>query len=75
MAETSESLLFLFLFFIFSIYYFFSLIQQLKQPYTPLKPQKQRTRTRNRFGKFTYGRSFGQCQMMAPLKNVAIEMI
>ena len=88
MAETSESLLFLFLFFLSCLFIiFFSLIQQLKQPYTPLKPQKQRTRirtrtrtrtrtsTRNRFGKFTYGRSFGQCQMMAPLKNVAIEMI
>ena len=79
MEETSESLLFLFLLFYLLLLLFFSLIQQLKQPYSPLKPQKQRTRTRthtrNRFGKFTYGRSFGQCQMMAPLKNVAIEMI
>ena len=45
------------------------------------KKKKKKKRTRkdclpcNWFGKFTYGRSFGKCQIMATLKFVAIKMI
>ena len=82
-AETSWSLLSLFP---FSSYFLFNLFcYSAIMPYTPLQPQKKKEkkkkRTRkdrlpcNRFGEFTYGRSFGQCQIMATLKFVAIKMI